>query len=209
MARILPYLLKVKLLASLIKDIRMDTLQLSKNDFKLLLIATALIPVLCFVSGLYTANSFAYSEVNDEKAVSMSLAKETAAVTEKTDMSEQPEPLQGSSDISLTPVVSTVNVVSEANLIPLTSPRYVVQAGIFSTYKNAVEYQTTLRINGLETQITDHLKNANPIYRVILDSFDSKDDALKYLASIEEKYGLALYIAQINSKDYATKVAVL
>lgn len=190
----------------------MDTLQLSRNDFRFLLIAPALLPTLCFILGFYTVDIFNLGNINKEKVISTPLAQDTNKTLElknKLALSEQTTNTPASIDVPVSSSASSNDTLTDVKILPLTRSLFVVQAGLFSKYENAVQFQSKLLIKGLDTQITDTLKNGKHRYRIILDSFKSQKAAVQFLKIAKEKHKIDLYVAHINGNDYLKTVSVL
>lgn len=154
----------------------MDTLQLSKNDFKFLLPITLLVPLGCFIAGLYVANSFSNQSSSQQVTDTISSLKSTD---------------EDSSS-------STLAVAQKA---PKTA-HYIVQAGVFSTHQNAVNFQSTLHQQEIKSRISGTIQKGKQFYRVELDSFKSKELAMEFLSSIKEKHGVDLYITDTGNNHH-------
>ncbi len=71
---------------------------------------------------------------------------------------------------------------------------YLVQAGRFSTYENAANFQARLASQNLQSHIAMDIHSKAPSYLVIVNSFTTKDAAKRYCFAAEELYQIDLFV---------------
>ena len=177
----------------------MNTLLLSKKDTLSLLIASALLPTLCFIAGLYVANSFNTSNTTVQTTKTIPLTQHTPTNPEPANtvvLLEQPQNEKKISD-----EIEINDGLSEVIIPPLTTAYYVVQAGLFSNHQNAIQFQHGLLSKGIENHILASQEEGRHLYRIILNSFKSQDDAIQFQNNAKEKHNLDLYVTHINITD--------
>ncbi|MEJ2453954.1 MAG: hypothetical protein P8103_07335 [Candidatus Thiodiazotropha sp.] len=88
-----------------------------------------------------------------------------------------------------------VSETASQNIVPLHGfNAFLVQAGHFFTYKNAVKFQAELAQQSLLSQITLDERAGRQEFLIIVDSFASKDEAKRYCLDAEVRYKLDLYV---------------
>jgi cell division protein FtsN len=191
----------------------MNTFQLSKNELRVLIAASILLPLFCFVAGIYTTNNI--NQSNTATTSNITTAVQTLPLPAVKTLEE----IAPNTEVSLTsdevddvvaeksaPVV-TANKTEIKKEVP--SSYYVVQAGLFSHYINANQYQYKLHVKGIDTQILNTEKDGKASYRIVLDIFGSKNDALELLNAIKETQNIDLYVTEIEDNKNIQKVALL
>lgn len=168
------------------KGIFMDTLQVSKHELKLFVIAAVIVPVLCFILGFYSADKNSISTSNQDRMIGLLISSANANTANG---SKAPVIEQSNNDTAKT---------ASKEIKPSTN--YLIQAGLYSNYQNATQYQATLLSNDIPTVISKTRRNGIPHYRVIIQSFESKQDASDFIIATKEKHNIDLYIAAINTE---------
>jgi cell division protein FtsN len=199
----------------------MNTFQLSKNELRVLIAVSILLPLFCFVAGIYTTNNIKQSSVANTPNITTVVqtlplpAVTTNEETQNTDVSltsDEVETVIKVDDVVVaeesTPAV-TVDKTELKEETPPPSSYYVVQAGLFSHYINANQYQYKLHVKGIDTQILNTEKDGKESYRIVLDIFGSKNDALELLNAIKETQNIDLYVTEIEDSAKVQKVALL
>ncbi len=88
-----------------------------------------------------------------------------------------------------------VSETASRNIVPLQGfNAFLVQAGHFSTYKNAAKFQAELAEQSLLSQITMDERAGRQGFLIIVDSFASKAEAKRYCLDAEVRYQLDLYV---------------
>lgn len=89
---------------------------------------------------------------------------------------------------------------------------FAIQAGVFSVYKNAASLQSGLLARGIDTNIFAAEHNANPVYRVVLDRFDTKKNAREAIKTLRNRYNIGLSLTRLEDNftndELISKVAV-
>jgi hypothetical protein len=176
----------------------MDKLLLNKTDFRFLLMASAVLPVLCFMAGFFLANNTgnSYQAALTPTSTSLSL-----------DVPEISQPTQISDDQS---AVAQISIPLDVTHLSEQKPSdYMVQAGLFSSYENAKKFKDDLLDQDIESQIVHTEHNGKLSYRLILDSFESKDEAVEFTAFAEKSYKLDLYITFLEKVFSIDRIAAL
>ena len=166
----------------------MDPFNFTKNDFKLLLATSAILPLIAVIVGFYIATN----------ATSSSLPqKHNENVATKTD---SPVEQLANSSQQLSADTDTENDIAIYQIEKI----HIAQAGLFSVHKNATLYFEMLNKKQIHAQIVNSTINDIPIYRVITGSFDSRNDAINHASIINQTHGLKLYITTLQDHSTAT-----
>lgn len=197
----------------------MNTFQLSKNELRVLIAASILLPLFCFVAGIYTTNNIKQSSASATPNITtvvqtpplpaVTIVEKTTANTEVSLTSDEVETTVKVDDVVIAEESATVVKVDKAEAKEEIPSYYVVQAGLFSHYINANQYQYKLHIKGIDTQILNTEKDGKASYRIVLDIFGSKNDALELLNTIKETQNIDLYVTEIEDSAKVQKVALL
>ncbi|MEE8058430.1 MAG: SPOR domain-containing protein [Pseudomonadales bacterium] len=185
----------------------MNTFKPSENDFRFLLAASAFLPILCFIAGLYTANSFDLSNIAALNTQSMPLTQNIPTKNNPVRAIAQAE-----QDRSVKPIFdgAYLSVKSgDEKMMPVTGSYYLVQAGVFSRRINAIQFQYKLHGKDIDAQIIETQKKGRHIYRIILDTFISESEAIQFLKSVKEKHDVELYVVHISDNDRSKTIAAL
>jgi cell division protein FtsN len=196
----------------------MNTFQLSKNELRVLIAASILLPLFCFVAGIYTTNNIKQSNTPNIATVVQTLP--LPAITTNQETTQNTEVSLTSDEVETIVKVDEVVVAEESTAVVTidktevkeetpSSSYYVVQAGLFSHYINANQYQYKLHVKGIDTQILNTEKDGKASYRIVLDIFGSKNDALELLNAIKETQNIDLYVTEIKDNKNIQKVAFL
>ena len=187
----------------------MNTLQISQKDVKSLLISSALLPVTCFILGFYIASSIYSNGSAESYTVAQNFETNTTPNRKhKTEQIKQIAPDAQHHKISSLNKVALRPLFSDVNNIPLSNANYIVQAGLFSKYQNAVRFQLELRFKGVESQISDISRNDKQMYKIIVGSFKLQEKALQFLERMKEKQNLDLYIAHSSKREHLAVAAL-
>jgi len=197
----------------------MNTFQLSKNELRVLIAASILLPLFCFVAGIYTTNNIKQSSTTNTPNVTTVVqtlpipavkpVEEIAPITNVSLTSDEVKTIIETDEIVVAEESTPVVTIIEAEVKEETPSYYVVQAGLFSHYINANQYQYKLHVKGIDTQILNTEKDGKASYRIVLDIFGSKNDALELLNTIKETQNIDLYVTEIEDSAKIQKVALL
>lgn len=174
----------------------MDNFSLTRNELKGLLALAALLPVICFVVGFYTA--FA-TQLDPEP---ITTAPQTAAIANPQNTAPQqqqpskPQPVKHATRPE--PVVTP----------PVDRP-FLVQAGLFSSHANALAFQKELTRQGLDAQILNTQRHNAPLYRIVLHRAETKAEARRYIATIQQQHQLEVFLTKLESKPTTGPLATL
>ena len=183
----------------------MSSLKLTKKEVSGLLATSATLPILCFILGAYTANQW-NSNANFKPINNLT----------STEKSEVPQGLTSTTG-------TTETLTSQTQSIPVSKPPeknqiakiqstelpFLVQAGSFSSYSNAVKFQNKLQNDGLSTKVINDEHHHQVVYRLIVDEFRSQQEAEKFRDNIKKTYQWDLYVAHREKETTSNKVAVL
>lgn len=197
----------------------MNTFQLSKNELRVLIAASVLLPLFCFIAGIYTTNNIKQSSASNTPNIStvvqtlplpaVTTNQETTQNTDVSLTSDEVETIVKVDEVVVAKESTPIVTVDKAEIKQETPSYYVVQAGLFSHYINANQYQYKLHVKGIDTQIINTEKDGKASYRIVLDIFGSKNDALELLNAIKETQNIDLYVTQIEDNKKVQKVALL
>lgn len=197
----------------------MNTFQLSKNELRVLIAASILLPLLCFVAGIYTTNNIKQSSASATPNIATVVqtlplpavkpVEEIAPIADVSLISNEVETIIETDEVVVAEESTPVVTVVEAEVKEEIPSYYVVQAGLFSHYINANQYQYKLHVKGIDTQILNTEKDGKASYRIVLDIFGSKNDALELLNTIKETQNIDLYVTEIEDSAKVQKVALL
>lgn len=166
-------------------------IKLSKRDLIVLLVVTALVPVLSFGSGQFMAS------VLSDKPLSTKVELMPEAVK-----AEPVKEIVINSDNNLN--------VPVAPMSPITAEPegyYLIQAGMFSSFDNAKRYHQELTDNKIAAEIID--SDNHTAHRVILNKFKSKETAIRALAAYKDKYSVSLYLSFIPEPNMVEVIAAI
>lgn len=185
----------------------MSSLKLTKKEVSGLLATSAVLPILCFVLGAYTANQWnsnnASSDAINNNLTNIEQPKSPAK------LAPTAEAIQTLSNIASTSPTSMISETIEATQIQNIELPFVVQAGSFSSYSNAVKFQNKLQEDGLNTRVINDEHNHQAVYRLIVDEFRSQQEAEEFRDNIRKTYQWDLYVAHREKERTSNKVAVL
>jgi len=192
----------------------MNTFQLSKNELRVLIAASILLPLFCFVAGIYTTNNIKQSSASATPNITtvvqtLPLPAVTTANTDVSLTSDEAETIIKVDEVVIAEESAAAITVDKAVVQEERPSYYVVQAGLFSHYINANQYQYKLHVKGIDTQILNTEKDGKASYRIVLDIFGSKNDALELLNTIKETQNIDLYVTEIEDNAKVQKVALL
>ncbi|WP_428607546.1 SPOR domain-containing protein [Sedimenticola sp.] len=173
----------------------MDALNLTKKDFRYLLAASATLPVICFVAGLYVA-----TQIRSE-SMPLSPTNYIATVQTHEGVANQPAPppdplLSADADEQRTQATAMPDVAAKPDLQP---NRFIVQAGLFSNRANAEHLLATLNQRQIQAHLLDRQEAVLQVYRVILGSFDSREAAIQHAKKMLTDHHIALYVAELSN----------
>ncbi len=227
----------------------MSYLKIYQKDFKAILIGASILPVVCFIGGVYTGwSSQPQPSVNETLSETQASERDVSAPdrSERNDLYAKqnesvntddldPDPrLPGendgegskgieSMDASKAPESSLTDVADDRNQLPenlqhgvagkssikertefkytlskvsslQSINEFLVQAGRFNLYENAVNFQAELTAKSLPSQVALDDSAAQPAFLVIVSSFASKDEAKRYCHFAEAFYQLEFYV---------------
>jgi len=197
----------------------MNTFQLTKNELRVLIAASILLPLFSFVAGIYTTNNIKQSNTVDAPNITtvvqtqalpaVTTNEETTQNTQLSLTSEEVEKVDTVEETTTSEELTPVVVVNKPEVVEEEPSYYVVQAGLFSHYINANQYQYKLHVKGIDTQILNTEKDGKASYRIVLDIFGSKNDALELLNTIKETQNIDLYVTEIEDNAKVQKIALL
>jgi cell division protein FtsN len=197
----------------------MNTFQLSKNELRVLIAASILLPLFCFIAGIYTTNNIKQSSTANTPNITtvvqtlplpaVKTIEETAPNTDVSLTSDEVETIVNVDEVVVAEESAPAVTVDKTEIKEETPSYYVVQAGLFSHYINANQYQYKLHVKGIDTQILNTEKDGKASYRIVLDIFGSKNDALELLNAIKETQNIDLYVTQIEDNTTVQKIALL
>jgi cell division septation protein DedD len=170
-------------------------IKLSKLDLKVLLLTAALLPVLSFAAGLFTANSIAQPQAIN-MPVTMKTNATDAVITEQAALKEE-----------INEAIANKPASPE---IPLSSnDQFLIQAGVFSSLQNANSYRDSLLKADIEAEVLTDGINDKDIFRVILSKHETKQDAEAILQQYQAKHPpLKLYISLVTAPVNETIAAL-
>jgi len=182
----------------------MDTLNLTKKEFKHLLTTSALVPVISLIAGIYIANSSFFAHSNQWQQATAPTTIEPIVTYSTHDSTKKKvkaqEPSTG---------IPSKTTKEDGNNPPLLETRYMVQAGLFADINNANDFLETLIQKEISAQIIEDKKNDTQVFRVIIGSFESQNYAEEYLKDIEGTYGIKLYLTTVNLPEHSNLIAAL
>ena len=185
----------------------MISIQLSKTDVKQIVIGSALLPIICFVSGFFISSAFSPAAKHQDTPSSTPLTSTTNNTTIRNTSADKTKEYSrtGTSTESMTQ--DSNSQLTENNKAALEENRYIVQAGIFSKLENAEKLQLKLHQTGLETKIVGNLNNNQRMHSVSLHAFPSKKDASNFLNQIKEQHDVDLYISELHLESFEKPIA--
>ncbi|TVZ38713.1 sporulation related protein [Alteromonadaceae bacterium 2753L.S.0a.02] len=179
----------------------MESLNLNKSDLKYLLVLIAFAPVLSFIGGAgftLIVNSVGQQPQNPLAVTELAPSIAVASAIEA-------EPLE----IVSTEPVEVLEPVSEVVQRDSLEQQYIVQAGVFSSRKNARNMVDKLRELQLTAQVIREPSDGYTMYRVILGAFASPDRANDYSEKIKHSHQLPLYVTVTDSMLPLLNIAAL
>ena len=184
----------------------MDTLNLTKSELKILLLLSSLVPVLSFIGGVY----FAYNpetvklDVPAQTQVNASIEPLHPGVINESIIEEE-SVTQTQQDESILADVETV----EAEPVAM-AKRYIVQAGLFMEIENARNLSDALLHQELDAQIIEDIDSKGlTVFRVVVGTFDTQEQAKTYQNSIEQIHAIKLYLTTTLSNKNLNLIAAL
>ena len=173
----------------------MYKIKLNKMEIGCLFLASALIPVMSLILGLNMSGNLNSSRsIELEQPVITDSETLNSNIQAKSDTTTSNEMIVISTDNEKTIIDSPQY---EAELLVSVS-QYEVQAGVFSDISNAILYQDHLISIGIYNQIiAEPVEDNKFMYRVVLGSFKSKPQAIKYIMSSEQYQNIELYIKNL------------
>lgn len=184
----------------------MDTLNLTKSELKILLLLSSLVPVLSFVGGVYFAYNPATVELDSVEQVRASVGVEPQnsgviiePIVEKvavTQMQQEETILTDAETLGTDPVAI--------------APHYIVQAGLFMEIENARNLSDELTHQALGAQIIEDIDSKGlTVFRVVIGTFDTQEQAKTYQNSIEQAHAIKLYLTTTLSNKNLNLIAAL
>lgn len=202
----------------------MNSLKIDQKDFKVILGVAGILPVMCFIGGYYLGTSGPARLENSgnsaelpmaehdasvsgplEKAGRDGMQKEIRLVNERDHGSGLSGEYKGVEDDTVQSAAAddrpgTSPADSELkHTVPSVSllksfKEYLVQAGRFSSYENAVKFQARLMGKNLSSRIALDENDARPAFLIIVSSFATRDEAKRYCLFAETFYHLDFYV---------------
>ena len=165
----------------------MGTFNFTKNDFKLLLAASAILPLIGILVGFYIATNSTPSNLDLKHNENVTTKTDSSVITNSEQLASNSQQLSADTESDIAP-----HKVEKL---------HIAQAGLFSVHKNATLYFKTLDKKQINVQIVNSTINDIPIYRVITGTFESRNDAMKHASIINEIHGLKLYITTLQQSS--------
>jgi len=196
----------------------MNSIELSRQEFRWMLIGLITIPFVVFLSGFYlglaqhgneqnvqpseTLTSVAVEE-NSESPTTLALAEERVEtpaqrerVAEETPpveeivAIEEPEPMP-----EQPPVVETT---PQLKLEQLSKHLFAIQVGNFTNAANADNYKRRLQAKGIDAQVIGNISaNHKPGYRVITGLYGDEKSAITAAIQQESEHDIDSYVAML------------
>lgn len=176
----------------------MDALQLTKPDLRMLLGICSLVPVLSFIAGFSIAN-----HVPGDTTTTKSLVAAPGVV--EPDSSSESRYGLNDSDAQ---VQSTLAVRSDASPAPVLR-RYMLQAGLFKSFNNAIKFKESLHDRDLQAQIIGDSGRDGSVFRVVVGSYGSREVAAKHLQAIYQSHSVKLYISTVPAGSLSDLIALI
>ncbi len=227
----------------------MSYLEIDQKDFKIILSVASILPVVCFVGGVYTGSASQAGKSANEIVPGQAIAERDATVQGRSEMgglyanqieiapaeslnhrittsekhvsakSDSTEyrnvrndsagnladvmvaqshlPTEsrqgGASDLSIGERAKPEQILR--NVTSLQSfNKYMVQAGSFSSYDNAIKLQNQLAEKNILSQMAKDDSASLPTFLVIVTSFVTKEEAKRYCLFAEKLYKLDFYV---------------
>ena len=185
----------------------MISIQLSKTDVKQIVIVSALLPIICFVSGFFISSAFSSAATYQDRPNSTPLTSTTNNTTIRNTSADKTKEYSRTGTSTEIMTQTSNSQLTGNNKAALEKNHYIVQAGIFSKFENAEKLQLQLHQTGLETKIVDSLNNNEIMHSVSLHAFPSKKDASNYLNQIKEQHDVDLYISELHLERFEKPIA--
>ena len=166
----------------------MESFNLTKKDCKLLLIAAVVLPIVCFIGGLYTATVTNADNVSPGQMENSALrSSETAEKQLETDS------------------IAAIEQQSDKDESVFIHKHFIVQAGLFSELDNAKRFQKSLNKRDIEARLIE----GEGFYRVIVGSFYSIDDAKSFSQVVAKSHNLKVFITSVGEPSPSQFIASL
>ncbi len=212
----------------------MQYLKVYKNELKPILIGTAIVPVIFFVSGMFfgqmlynqppetttipsknkvVANSQPEAlKINSEdifadKILSTKILVDETLVDKTLSDDNQSELIADQPEISPTSN-AVATVINEPPLSLNTLNSYFVQAGRFTDINNALTYLSKLEAKQLDAKLLID-RQMQDEFVLILESFNSKIEATNYCLAIKKRHGIDLFVNTFINSAETNKIVLM